>query len=176
MSLICIKGTDFTKKYPFKMNLKDLEHDQWHLTPAQKAKNGSVEFGSYVYDNFGELNVVFNANLISLVQNETHFVLTISLPIDQLENFRAIETVLGNVCGDKRQYFFIYNGTARIKLMHKDGVLITPANFDYDGVSHLPSGCSLKVTGKFGYYSDEENKRTGVFFKTTDIRVATKGR
>lgn len=155
------------------MNLFDLERDEWYLTEAEKATNGDVKFGSFGYGQHGELNVVFNAKLMSLTKNNTNFILNLSLPIDQLENFRAVETVLGKHCGDSRQYFFVYNGCARIKLKYEDGVLITPANFDYDGVSHLASGCSLKITGKFGYYEDDVNKRAGVFFKTTDIRVAT---
>jgi hypothetical protein len=158
------------------MDLKETTHGLWHITTAKAANPGSVQFGSMNYDNFGELDVSFNAELISLVEEQNQFLCKVAIPLDQLDSFRAIEELLSDVRGNCRQYFFVYNGTARIKLAHKAGVLITPANFTYDDVMKLPSGASLKVTGKFGYYLDVENKRTGVFFKTTDVRVARKTR
>jgi len=156
------------------MDLKKADNQLWKLNSGKPSKDGSVQFGNLSYGDHGELSLTFNVNLISHVQNENAFVMTCSLPIDLLPSFKAIETLLGEIRGNSRQYFFIYNGTCKIKLPFKDNELTADTNFAYEDVQKLPSGANLKITGRFGYYLDNEKERCGMFFKTTDVRVGRK--
>lgn len=156
------------------MDLKKSDNQLWKLSQSKPSKDGSIKFGALTYDNHGELSVTFTANLISLVENDKHFVLSCSIPVELLSSFKAIESLLGDIRGNSRQYFFIYNGTCKIKIPHKENNLDIDSNFSFDDVQKLPSGAVLKVTGKFGYYVDDGNERCGMFFKTTDVRVGRK--
>lgn len=156
------------------MDLKKADNQFWTLTKSTPSKDNSAHFGALAYGDHGELSVTFNVNLISLVQEETKVVMTCSVPVEILPSFKAIEALLGDIRGNSRQYFFIYNGTCKLKVPIKESELQIDANFSYEDVQKLPSGASLKVTGKFGYYLNKDNDTCGMFFKTTDLRVLRK--
>jgi hypothetical protein len=156
------------------MDLKKADNQLWKLSAGKPSLDGAVKFGALTYGDHGELSLTFNVNLISLVENEKEIVMTCSVPIDLLPSFKAIETLLGDIRGNCRQYFFIYNGTCKIKLGHKEKEFLADTNFSYEDVQKLVSGSNMKVTGRFGYYLNLEKETTGMFFKTTDIRVGRK--